>query len=350
MRAAVMTDWQLRVDDVPDPVPGPGQVLTKVLSCGICGSDLHMLQHGEELRRVTSELESEFGDTPEDPMRPKVFDPALDTVMGHEFCCEVVELGPEVTNLSVGDVVVSMPVTFDASGVHAIGYSNEYPGGYGELMVLHELLAVRVPDGLPHRLAAMTEPLAVGVHAVNKSRIAAGDAAIVLGLGPVGLACVAELKMRGIGPIVGADLSPRRRLLGEHLGCDVVVDPLERSAISAWRDVDGRRPLVIFEAVGVPGMIDQAMRMAPKDSRILVVGVCMQQDRIHPMAGIGRELSVQFALGYTPEEFGSALRSIAEGRTDIGPMITGAVSIEEVPRAFADLGNPEQHAKILVEP
>jgi threonine dehydrogenase-like Zn-dependent dehydrogenase len=133
-------------------------------------------------------------------------------------------------------------------------------------------MGIKVPSGLPVDMAALTEPLAVGVHAVAKSRIAGGDAAIVLGLGPVGLACIAELKMRGIGPIVAADFSPKRRALAEQLGADVVVDPRETPAIEAWRRIDGVRPLVIFEAVGVPGMIEQAMRMAPKDARILVVG------------------------------------------------------------------------------
>ena len=217
-----MRDWELRVDDIADPVPGPGQVLTKVLACGICGSDLHMLKHGAELRRLSQELEAEL---PPDPMRPIPFEPAADTVMGHEFCCEVVELGPDVSNLTTGQVVVSMPAVFDADGIHAVGYSSRYPGGYAELLVLNELLAIPVPDGVPPSLAAMTEPLAVGVHAVNKSRITGRDAAIVLGLGPVGLACVAELKMRGIGPVIGADFSSRRRSLAEHLGCDVVVDP-----------------------------------------------------------------------------------------------------------------------------
>ncbi len=87
------------------------------------------------------------------------------------------------------------------------------------------------------------------------------------------------------------------------MGADVVVDPKETPAIEAWRKADGVRPLVIFEAVGVPGMIEQAMRMAPKDARILVVGACMQEDTIHPMLGIGRELSIQFVLGYDPMEF-----------------------------------------------
>ena len=349
MRAAVMTDWELRIDEVPDPTPGAGQVLTRVLACGICGSDLHMLHYGQELRRRTAELEGEFGHDPT-AMRPVTFEPHLDTVMGHEFCCEVVELGPGCTTRSVGDLVVSMPVAFDDRGLHTVGYSNLYPGGYSELMVLNEALTLPVPNGLSHRLAALTEPLAVGVHAVAKSRIAPGDAAIVLGLGPVGLACVAELRMRGIGPIVGADFSSRRRELGELLGCDAVVDPRERPAVAAWRDLDGQRPLVVFEAVGMPGMIDAAMRMSPRDARILVVGVCMQTDHVNPMVGIGRELNVQFALGYTPEEFAGSLDAIAEGRVDVEPLLTGTVDIDGVPQAFADLADPDRHAKILVEP
>jgi threonine dehydrogenase-like Zn-dependent dehydrogenase len=199
-------------------------------------------------------------------------------------------------------------------------------------------------------MAALTEPLAVGVHAVAKSRIARGDAAIVVGLGPVGLACVAELRVQGIGPIVGADFSPKRRQLAEQLGADVVVDPRETPAIDAWRAIDGSKPLVIFEAVGVPGMIEHAMRMAPKDARILVVGACMQEDRIHPMLGIGRELSIQFAFGYGPLEFDSSLRAIADGRVDLSPWLTGTVDVEGVPQAFVELGNPEAHAKILVVP
>ncbi|HYN32633.1 MAG TPA: zinc-binding dehydrogenase [Ilumatobacteraceae bacterium] len=345
MRAAVMTNWELRVDDIDTPTAGPGQVLTKVLSCGICGSDLHMLVHGEESRRLSDELEE-----PGDPAAAVMFAPANDMVMGHEFCCEVVELGPDVDNLQVGDVVVSMPIAFDAAGVHPLGFSNIYPGGYAEYMVLNELLAMKVPAGLPHRMAALTEPLAVGVHAVAKSGIAPGDAAIVIGLGPVGLACIAAMKLLGIGPIVGADFSPTRRALAEHLGCDEVVDPNEETAIRAWRRIDGTKPLVVFEAVGVPGMIEQTMRMAPKGSRILIVGACMQEDRIHPMLGVGKELSLQFVLGYEPHEFVASLDAIATERVDLAPLLTGTVTIDGIPQAFTDLADPEAHAKILVEP
>jgi threonine dehydrogenase-like Zn-dependent dehydrogenase len=347
MRAAVMRDWQLRVDDLPDPTPGAGQVLTKVLACGICGSDLHLLKHGEESRRLMNELNA---GRPPDPMQLKMFEPELDTVMGHEFCCEVVELGVGCSNLKVGDIVVSLPVAFDAAGLHAVGFSNAYNGGYAELMVLNEMVGIKVPSGLGADIAAMTEPLAVGVHAVAKSRISGNESAIVLGCGPVGLACIAELKMRGIGPIVAADYSSKRRSLAEQLGADVVVDPRVAPAIDAWREADGVRTPVIFEAVGVPGMIDEAMRIAPKDARILVVGACMQEDRFHPIVGIGRELNLQFALGYEPGEFSAALNSIAEGKVDLAPWLTATVGIDGIPQAFRDLADPEEHAKIMVTP
>ena len=134
------------------------------------------------------------------------------------------------------------------------------------------------------------------------------------------------------------------------MGADVVVDPRETLAIDAWRKVAGVRQLVIFEAVGVPGMINEAMRVAPRNTRILVVGACMQEDRMYPMLGIGRELNIQFVLGYEPVEFAAALTAIADGRVDLSPWITATVGVDGVPGAFADLGNPEEHAKILVKP
>lgn len=348
MRAAVMQNWQLRVDDLPDPVPGSGQVLTRVLACGICGSDLHMLQHGKQLREMQEQLRGE--EDVADPMSPEQFEPEHPTVMGHEFCCEVVDLGPDVNNLKVGDVIVSMPVAFDLEGVHPIGYSNKYYGGYSDMLVTNELLSLKVPAGVPAHMAALTEPLAVGVHAVAKSRITQGEAAIVIGAGPVGLACIAELRMKGIGPIVVADYSSKRRELAALLGADVVVDPREESPFAAWRRIDGSRQLVVFEAVGVPGMIDSVVRNSPRNARILVVGVCMPQDHLFPLVAIGKELNIQFVLAYEPHEFAYALEAISEARIDLSPWLTGTVPVDGVPQAFADLGNPEEHAKILVVP
>jgi threonine dehydrogenase-like Zn-dependent dehydrogenase len=282
-----------------------------------------------------------------------LMDLSRDVVMGHEFVAEVVELGENVGNSKVGDLVVSMPMTFDERGIYPIGYSNEYPGGYGELMALSDMLAVRVPNGLSAEHAALTEPMAVGVHAVNKSRIEQGEAAVVLGCGPVGLAVVADLSRKGIEPIVAADFSSTRRDMARALGAHEVVDPRDEPAVDAWRRVDNRnatRNLVIYEAVGVPGMIDSAISAAPRNARLLVVGVCMQPDTIRPMLAIGRELQIQFVLGYDPMEFADTLRAISEGELAAAPMITGRIGIDGVPQAFSDLADPDAHAKILVMP
>lgn len=340
MRAAVMRGQALSVEDVADPVPRPGEVLVKTLACGICGSDLHALRHGEQMVAMSEEAGAAF-----------VMDLSRPVVMGHEFCAEVVEVGPDAgTGVAAGDRVVSLPVIVEPDGMHAVGYSNDYPGGYGELMALSAMLLLPVPNGLDSDLAALTEPMAVGRHAVARSRIAPGDAAAVIGCGPVGLAVIADLRLRGIEPIVAADFSPARRALAVTMGATEVVDPSTEPVVDAWRRVDGAKPLVLFEAVGIPGLLDSAMAAAPKNARVLVVGVCMEQDAIRPMLGIAKELDISFALGYSYEEFADTLRSIAEGELDVAPLITGRVQIDGVPDAFTDLANPEAHCKILVNP
>ena len=339
MRAAIMRNKTIVVDDVPEPVPGPGQVLVETIACGICGSDLHALLHADKLIESARATGAPF-----------VMDLDRDIVMGHEFSARVLTPGAGVTNVKPGDVVVSLPVILSAEGFTAIGYSNAYPGGYAERMLLTAAICLQVPEGLDPRHAALTEPMAVGVHAVAKSGIKPGDAALVLGCGPVGLAVIAALKIAGIETIVAADFSPMRRALATRLGAHEVVDPREEAAIAAWQRVDGKRPLVIYEAVGVPGMLDRAMRDAPPAARILVVGVCMETDAILPIIGINKELAIQFVLGYTPEEFTRTLGYIASGEIDVAPLITGEVGIAGVPEAFRTLASPDAHAKILVEP
>jgi len=351
MRATVMRGGRLVVDDMADPAPGPGQVLVRTLACGICGSDLHALRHGD--RMVEMGREAVAADADAAAFTPTLMDLDRDVVMGHEFAAEVVELGADTFNCHVGDVVVSIPIVLDVTGVHPVGYSNVFPGGYGELMVLSDPLALEVPNGLDARQAALTEPMAVGVHAVNRSGISAGSSAVVLGCGPVGLAVIAALRLHGVESIVATDFSAGRRRLATIMGAPEVVDPRQEQAIDAWRRIGGFKesgPLTIFEAVGVPGMLDDAMRMAPRDAHIMVVGVCMEPDTIRPMRGVARELTIGFALGYDPMEFADTLRRIAEGELDVAPLITGSVPVEGVAGAFDALADPDLHAKILVEP
>jgi threonine dehydrogenase-like Zn-dependent dehydrogenase len=358
MRAAVMRSKKLVVDEIPVPQPGPAEALVKTLACGICGSDLHALKHAEKLVEAAQRSGGPF-----------VMDLKRDIVMGHEFCAEVVDYGPQTTRrIKTGARVCAMPVLIRPTGVDTVGYSNEHPGGYGEYMRLTEKLLLEVPNGLATERAALTEPLAVGYHAVAKARLEPDDAPLVIGCGPVGLAVIASLKFKRVHPIVAADFSPRRRELALKMGADVVIDPKEKSPYASWSELavyadparapvlppwmpgPPRRPAVIFECVGVPGVIDSIMAAAPAHARVVVVGVCMERDHIEPMFGINKELNLQFVLGYTGEEFGATLRNLAEGVINADPLVTGKVGVEGVAQAFEDLASPERHAKILVEP
>jgi threonine dehydrogenase-like Zn-dependent dehydrogenase len=340
MRAAVMRNKAIVADTVPEPTPGVGEVLVRTLACGICGSDLHALVHADRMVEAARASGAPFG-----------LDPSRDVVMGHEFCGEVVDYGPDTpATLAPGARVVSMPIVFRNGALHGVGYSNDVPGGYGELMVLSASLALEVPNGLATEHAALTEPMAVGVHAVEKARLGPYDAALVYGCGPVGLAVIAALKLRHVEPIVAADFSPMRRQLALGMGAHAVVDPRERPAIDAYRELADLRPTVLFECVGVPGVLDQIMRQAPLGSRIVVAGVCMERDAIWPMIGINKELNLQFVFGYQPQEFADTLRALAEGAIDVAPLVTGRVGVDGVAQAFRDLGSPEAHAKILVQP
>jgi threonine dehydrogenase-like Zn-dependent dehydrogenase len=316
MRAVVLRGGQLELDEWPDPVPGHGQLLVRPLACGICGSDLHAAQ----LAARNVDLAGSAG-----APGPRV--------MGHEFSAEVLAVGPEVTGFTVGDVVVSLAA-----------------GGYADRALVVAAASFKVPAGLDPRHAAFTEPMAVGEHAVNLSGIAPGEAAVVYGCGPIGLACIASLSRRGIGPVVAADFSPKRREVAGRLGATVVVDPRAEPAIEAWQRVDGSQRLHLFEAVGVPGMIDQAMSDAPRRSQITVVGACMEPDTIHPLTGLRKELSLQFCFAYDFQEVADTLEAIAAGEIDVAPLITGSVGLDEVAWAFDVLAHPGDHVKLLVVP
>jgi threonine dehydrogenase-like Zn-dependent dehydrogenase len=236
------------------------------------------------------------------------------------------------------------------AGMEGLAYTNLYPCGYSDQMLLSSSLLTEVPNGLDPRHAALTEPMAVGLHAVNRGGITPGDGALVLGCGPVGLAVIAALRLRGIEPIVASDLSAARRTLASRMGAHEIVDPTVEPAFDAWARAGGSRPLVVFEAIGVPGILDEVLRVAPAQSRVVIVGVCMQPDAITPFYGIAKELNLQFVLGYDPAEFEASLRSIAEGEIDVTVMITGEVGLDAVPEAFAQLAHPDEHCKILVVP
>lgn len=344
MRAVMATAGSLDVVDVEDPVPGAGQVLVRPLACGICGSDLHTL-HAQQ---AAPEL-----------LPPMVF--------GHEFCAEILDHGPGTApdgRLASGTLVCSIPFVTGPTGPELVGLTPNFPGGFAERILLDEHRLLPVPDGLSPLHAAISEPLAVGVHAVAAARLERGDVPLVLGCGPVGLAVIAALRRGGCGPIVASDYSPARRSLAEQMGADVLVDPAVDDPYASWLERAGeplppspllppgvrRAPTVVFDCVGAPGLTAQFIEAVPSHSRLVVVGVCAVEDSYVPVQAIQKELSIQYVFAYRADEFAEALALIADGTVDVAPWVTGTCGLDGVAQAFADLAHPDTHCKIVVTP
>jgi threonine dehydrogenase-like Zn-dependent dehydrogenase len=378
MRAVTCTHGELAVEERAEQEPGQGQVRLQVLRCGICGSDLHARHGIDEWADVIGRMGYDRFGRSDQPI-----------VFGHEFCGEIAEYGPKSRRaLPVGTPVVALPLLRGPSGVDTVGLSVHAPGAYAEQVLVEESLMMPVPNGLRAEIAALTEPMAVAWHAVRRSEIKKRTAAIVIGCGPVGLAVILLLKARGVRDVVASDLSPARRALAQACGADVVIDPgrdspylaarkddhlndvpaalelavgtrekLERLPVGwwhAWRlgEALGAGPKfpVIFECVGVPGMIESIVDGAPLFSRVVVVGVCVGPDRFTPAMAINKEIDLRFVLGYTPLEFRDTLQMLSEGKFDPSPMLTGTVGLDGVQRAFVALSDPEVHAKVLIDP
>lgn len=380
MRAVTCHEGKLQVEEVADLEPVRGQVLLDVERCGICGSDLHARLHCDETADDVAVLGYDAF------MRS-----SQRVVMGHEFVGTVADYGPRTKKTwPVGTRVVALPVLRAGDSVHLTGLSEQAPGGYAEQVLVTSSMTMRVPDGLGAEQAALTEPLAVALHAVRRGRVGARDTAVVIGCGPIGLAVILMLKATGVRHVIASDFSPARRALAERCGADEVVDPATASPWSSFAEskrylteaialaelgVDAMDKLravpmlpwwhvmraaekagatprgpVVFECVGVPGMIEHIISSAPLLSRVVVVGVCMGEDTIRPSMAINKEIDLRFAFAYDPSEFHQTLQWIASGKVDASPLVTGTVGLDGVADAFEALGDPEAHAKILVDP
>src|SRR3954451_18970864 len=378
MKAVVCQNAELSVADRPEPEPGRGQMRLTVKRCGLCGSDLHARHGIDELADVTAQAGY---DPPGRSSEPIVF--------GHEFSGEVAEYGPKSKGaVPTGAPVVALPLIRNGEAIDTVGLSQHAPGAYAEQLLVQESMMLTVPNGLPADVAALTEPMAVAHHAVRRGEVGKRQVAIVIGCGPVGLGVILMLKAQGVRTVVASDYSPGRRALAKACGADIVVDPAEGDPYSAagdrghltdaptafelavgtkeklaklpvgwwhvWRLAErlgaGPKHPVVFECVGVPGVIESIIDGAPLFSRVVVVGVCVGPDRFQPAMAINKEIDLRFVLGYTPLEFRDTLLMLAEGRVDPRPLITGEVGLDGVEAAFTALGDPERHAKVLIDP
>lgn len=332
MRAVVVrAPGELAVERVPDPEPGPGDLVLRVRACGICGTDIHLLHQ-------------------------RALPPG--TVMGHEFSGEVME---SARGFAAGERVCALPVLSCGrcercrSGLGAFCATRrtlglgEAPGAFAEYVAVAAHEAVRLPAGVDDERGALIEPLAVGLHAVRVGRLRRGDRCLVLGAGPIGLAATLWARHFGAVAVVAEPLAARRAL-AEQAGASAVVDPGPAAHEPALARLLPEGPDVVIEAAGGPGMIGRALDAVRFRGRVVVAGVCFGTDRIEPLSALRKEANVRFVMAYEKDDFQYGIDMIDRGRIDPEPMVTGRVGLGDVAGAFATLAGPDRGGKVLVRP
>ncbi len=330
MRAAVVNEEHgFDVVEVPDPAPGPDELVLRVGACGICGSDLKMVDH-----------------------RP----PGL--VLGHEFAGSVVDVGAGAEGWREGTAVCALPLigcgrcqpcrtgdVVHCATVDQIGVGGS-SGAYAEYVRVSAREAFALPEGVGTDVGALVEPLAVGLLAVDRARLRPDDRVLVIGAGPVGLAVTTWATHFGAREVVVRDPVAARREAARAFGATAAVDPAAPGAAS---DDDGRYDVVV-ECVGVPGMIGTAVAAAAVHGRIVVAGVCTKPDPFVPVSALVKELAMHFVVYYRRQDYGYVLDMLRQGRIDPTPLVTDRVDLAEFPAAFAALQQPTTQRKVLVRP
>ena len=336
MKAAVFKQKdEMAVIDVPDPVAGADEVVLKVHNCGICGTDLHMVQHGTGM--------------------------PSDSVMGHEFCGEIHSIGAGVDGYHVGDRVASLPRTscgvcewcrrddsIHCSKQRSLGLG-QLPGAYAEFVACSAASLLKLPANVSSRAGALVEPLSVGLHGVNHASIQPGMGVVVMGAGPIGLSTLIWAKAKGASAVVVSELAPGRTELAMRLGATAVVNPTKDDPANAIRSITGRPPEIVFECIGVKSTLSAAIGMVARHGQVVVIGVCMEPDSIYPLTCVMKEVQINFALAYTRGDFQETIDALSNGKIDAMPMITDVISVDQVPAMFTELKRPGTRAKVMVE-
>jgi len=347
MRAAILreTGKPLEIGALPDPSPGPGELVVRVASCGICGSDLHVA------------------------CLPGGLPPGA--VMGHEFAGEVVEVGPldaavagpaAAAPLRPGDRVCALPfigcgrcgACLAGDGIRCptlrtLGFG-DVPGAFAEYARVGVGEAVRLPDAVSFAQGALVEPLAVGLHAVERARLAPGADVLVVGAGPIGLAVALWARFLGARHVVVSERAPDRRALADRFGATGTVDPAADDVATAFADLAGAAPDTVFECVGVKGLLQECLGLAAPRASVVVVGVCMEPDTLVPALGVAKELSLYFVVAYRRRDFELTLALLEQGRIPSTEMITDVVGLDDFPGAFEALKQPTTQCKVMLEP
>ncbi len=335
MRAAVLRGvGDVIVEDRPTPRAGPGEVLVRVTSVGVCGSDTHYYEHGRIGRFVV--------DAP--------------LVLGHEAAGEVADLGAGVTSLVVGQRVSVEPGVPDLTcGQCLAGRYNLCPnmrffatppvdGAFAEYVVVHQAFAHPVPGTLSDDAAALLEPLSVGIWACHKGRIGPGSRVLVTGAGPIGLVSVQAALAFGATEVVVSDVNPDRLALARDLGATEVVD----ARTARVTDLP-RPPEVLLECSGHPAATGEAIRALDRAGRAVLVGMGGDELALPLSVVQERELEVTGTFRYAGT-WPTAIALVAGGRVDLDRMVTGTFRLDQAVEALTAGRRDQNSVKVVVHP
>ncbi len=320
MKAAVMQGLHqpLVIETLPDPTPGEGQLIVKVGRCGICGSDLHMT---------------------DDP----AFGAKAGDILGHEFAGEVVALGKNADGVSVGDLVSVIPLRgcghCDSCHKGEFAWCDSFGlqgGGYAEYALTTPAQCIRLPQSTSLADGAIIEPLAVALHGVNLSGLHRGDKVLILGAGPIGLAVAYWAKRAGASAVVVQDIATHQRERALEMGATGFIAAPEDPLGSAERALGGKADIV-FECVGIPGLIAQAVNQVRARGTILLLGLCTRPDTFNSFAMLSKELKLVTSAFFTLSDYQAALDALSSGAAEPRALITSTIGLDETPDTFEAL-------------
>jgi threonine dehydrogenase-like Zn-dependent dehydrogenase len=341
MRALVLADfWKLTVDEVPEPEPGPGDVLIEIVATGICGSDIHGYT-GENGRRVRGQ------------------------VMGHETVGRVLAVGADAGgDLAVGDAVAVNPVLWcgrcrqcaagreqSCPDKRIVGVTPELRSAFAERLAVPARNAVKIPAGMPVEHGALVEPLAVGCHALVRGACGPGEAVLVIGGGPIGQACVLAARRMGAERVAVSEPAPHRRELNARLGAAVVDPSTTEDVPAAVRTALDGEPTLVVDAVGSPRTLATALACAPIGTTVVLVGMAVPTLDVAAYEISTKERSVVGSFCYSAAEFRDTARWAVTAGEQLATLIEGRTDLAGGPASFEALARGTDPAsKVLVFP
>ena len=336
MKAAFLQyDKRFKVQECPTPEPGNDEVLIKIAYCGICGSDVHMLEAG-------------------------MFPP--DSIIGHEVSGYVVKTGKNVSEWREGDPVVVFPmepcgkctpcrngeVQHCKDGIGRRYGVGLHPGGFAQYILTRPSMLFKIPKSLDMKLAALTEPLSVSMRGVNNSNIKKGAHSLIMGAGPIGLFCIPALQNKGVGKIFISEPDAFRAEKAAAFGADYILNPKKDDPADEIKKLTGEAPEYIFDCAGTEDSMQDAAFMAGSQGRIIILGLYNGSVSILPIIWLNKELNITFSLGYNWNDFSESIELLSKGKINPDIAISSVFKLDDINEAFTSLKKPG-NMKVLLD-